>query len=254
MTTHQAPFTALASVYDAIMSEIEYEGWAEFVLSFLRSEGYTPDNVLDLACGTGNSTRPFVEAGLKVTGLDLSRDMLGVAQRKLPEVTFVQGSLTDFQLPEKFDLITCMFDSINNLLTHEDMLACLIQVKKHLSEDGWFVADVNTRAGLRDLWEGGEIEGVVQAEDGQDVHYHWSHHYDEARELGMIQAFFRMEDGSEFIEQHTERGYDPQELGELLEKAGFQDITVCEYPDYAEPEEDTPRVWVFARLKKVQRG
>ncbi|GEM46968.1 class I SAM-dependent DNA methyltransferase [Deinococcus cellulosilyticus] len=254
MTTHQAPFTALASVYDAIMGEIEYDGWAEFTLTFLRSEGFTPRNVLDLACGTGNSTRPFVEAGLQVTGLDLSRDMLTVAQKKLPDVTFVQGSLTDFQVPGQFDLITCMFDSINNLLTHEDMLACMERVRGHLTDDGWFVADVNTRIGLRDLWEGGVIEGVVPAEDGQDVHYHWSHHYDEERELGMIQAFFRMEDGSEFIEQHTERGYDPRELGELLEKAGFRDITICEYPDYAAPDEDTPRVWLFARVKEATRG
>ena len=88
-----APFTALARVYDAIMADIEYDAWAEFILSYAADTGPKPHTALDLACGTGNLTRELQSAGLKVTGLDASAEMLHVATERLPEVTFAAGDL-----------------------------------------------------------------------------------------------------------------------------------------------------------------
>ena len=64
------PFSLLASVYDTIMAEVEYEEWAAFILELVDARGYQGGPLLDLGCGTGNSTAPISERGLDVTGVD----------------------------------------------------------------------------------------------------------------------------------------------------------------------------------------
>lgn len=244
------PFTALAAVYDAIMADVEYDHWADFILTYARDGELVPQRALDLACGTGGMTRELLRAGLEVVGLDGSAEMLGVARERLPDVRFEQGDLRDFELGEHFDLITCVFDSLNNLLSPADLGKALERMHAHLRAGGLATFDLNTRLGVRELWEGDAIEGLVQTPAGEEVHYHWSHHYDAAEELGIVQAFCRLmnADGSaqEFVETHRERGYDPDEVAPLLEKAGFQRWEIVEYPDYGPTDERTPRIWVFA--------
>ncbi len=240
------------------MSDIEYGAWADFVLEYLGSEGVPTESVLDLACGTGASSRPFAERGLRVTGLDRSQDMLAVARRALPGVRFVEGDLTTFDLGETFDLVTCLFDSLNNLTEPRDLLAALTRARAHLRPGGVLAFDVNTRLGVRDLWEEGAIEGVAPLPGGGEVHYRWSHRYDAARAVGVVEARCRLTGDDvqeeEFVEVHEERGYDPQDLEPLLSGAGFGQWLVCEFPDYAPPPPDAARVWVFAHNAAPGRG
>ncbi|MFC4452616.1 class I SAM-dependent DNA methyltransferase [Deinococcus sonorensis] len=247
------PFSALATVYDAIMADIEYDDWADFVLNYARDQQVPVTRVLDLACGTGAMTAEFDRRGLNVTGLDGSAEMLAVARARLPQLGFVQADLRDFELGMRFDLITCVFDSLNNLTEPADLGRALARMRAHLKPGGLLAFDVNTRLGVRELWDGEAIEGVAPLAEGREVHYHWSHHYDAASELGTVQAFCRVVDDSgeaqEFVELHTERGYDPSDLAPLLEAAGFASWEALEYPDYAEPWPETPRIWVFARAE-----
>ncbi|MBZ9715998.1 class I SAM-dependent DNA methyltransferase [Deinococcus multiflagellatus] len=248
----QPPFTALAAVYDAIMADVEYDHWADFVLTYARDGGLnTTGRALDLACGTGGFTHELQQAGWQVTGLDASRDMLAEARRRLPDLTFVPGDLRTFNLGQTFDLVTCVFDSLNNLLTPADLGAALRRARAHLRPGGLLAFDVNTRLGVQDLWDGGAIEGLAPLPGGGEVHYHWSHHFDDEAGLGVVQALCRVE-GEEFIEVHQERGYDPADLEPLLAGAGFERWDIVEYPDYAPPTPETPRVWVFAWAPEAQ--
>lgn len=245
------PFTALAAVYDAIMADVEYDHWADFVLTYAHDGGLEVETALDLACGTGGFTRELHRAGLRVHGLDGSPEMLEVARERLPgDVSLSVGDLRTFDLAQRFDLVTCVFDSLNNLLTPGELGAALEQARAHLGPGGLLACDVNTRLGVRELWEGGQVEGLAQTPEGREVHYHWSHHYDPGEDLGVVQAFCRVQDGGggldEFVEEHCERGYDPADLEPLLREAGFARWEIVEYPDYASPTPDTPRVWVFA--------
>jgi SAM-dependent methyltransferase len=242
------PFSALAGVYDAIMADIEYADWAEFILDYARDAGLTPGSALDLACGTGALTAELAARGLAVTGLDFSAEMLAVAHARLPALNFVQADLRDFELGEKYDLISCVFDSLNNLTRPADLRLALERMAAHLNPGGLLAFDVNTRTGVRELWEGEVMEGLAPMEGGREVHYHWSHHYDAATGLGTVQAICRIED-EEFIELHTERGYDVADLEPMLHSAGFASWDCCEYPDYADPLPDSPRIWVFARAR-----
>ncbi|TDE86977.1 class I SAM-dependent methyltransferase [Deinococcus sp. S9] len=250
------PFTALAAVYDAIMADVEYGHWADFVLTYANDGGLEVRSALDLACGTGGFTLELWRAGFRVHGVDGSLEMLEVARERLPaEVTLSLGDLRTFELPDplrgnSFDLVTCVFDSLNNLLTPADLGAALARARAQLRSGGLLACDLNTRLGVRELWEENAIEGLAATPEGREVHYHWTHHYDPEGDVGIVQAFCRIEDSQgdlqEFVEEHRERGYDPADLEPLLRRAGFARWEIVEYPDYAPPTPETPRIWVFA--------
>lgn len=235
------PYTALAGVYDTIMAEVEYSEWAGFILLLARERGYRGGAVLDLGCGTGNASAPLVELGLEVHGVDASAAMLQVARTKLPNAPLTRAGFTDFELPERFELVISVFDSLNNLLSEDAFAAMAARVKAHLVRGGLFVFDVNTPTGLRDLWEGGKAEGWAD-----DVYYRWTHTYDEATGLAQVEAFCQSDDGC-FTEVHTERGYDVTTVTRLLAGAGFETVECLLYPDGEPATDEADRIWVVAR-------
>ena len=105
--------------------------------------------ILELACGTGRITLLLAQAGYNITGIELSPEMLEIAQeklRQLPEdvqsqVSLNSGDMTNFQLDQKFAMVIIPW-SFKLLLTTDDQLACLNQVRKHLDEDGVFILDL----------------------------------------------------------------------------------------------------------------
>ena len=105
--------------------------------------------ILELACGTGRITLMLAQAGYEITGVELSPEMLEIAQeklRQLPEdvqskVSLNQGDITNFQLDKKFAMVIIPW-SFKFLLTTEDQLACLRQVREHLTDDGVFILDL----------------------------------------------------------------------------------------------------------------
>lgn len=235
------PFSLLATVYDDIMSDIEYEAWVDFIVELIEARGWSGDSALDIGCGTGNATLPMFAKGITVVGLDASEDMLSLAKEKLPPVKFIQADFTAFQLDTSFALVYSVFDSLNNLLDPKDFLKMACCVYKHLEKDGFFVFDANTTEGLKFLWQSGRAEGYVN-----DVHYCWDHYFDEATGLAKVEAYCE-KDGKAFTEVHYERAYDAPELIALLKEAGFKAIEALSYPEGEQAAENEDRIWMLAQ-------
>jgi ubiquinone/menaquinone biosynthesis C-methylase UbiE len=73
------------------------------IASFGLRRGAT---ILDVGCGTGVASEPFVANGFPVTGIDSSDAMLAVAQQRLPSATFVKGEAEALPFPnERFDVV-----------------------------------------------------------------------------------------------------------------------------------------------------
>src|SRR5690554_6575770 len=143
-----APYTVFARVYDQVMADIEYGEWAEFILTEAARRGFSGGPVLDLACGTGNSAEPLLRRGYRVTGVDRSAEMLTVARERHREGVWLQGEFTSFSLGQKFELVQCVFDALNNLLDPADFVQTARQVFSHLEPGGLFMFDINTSYGL----------------------------------------------------------------------------------------------------------
>jgi SAM-dependent methyltransferase len=114
---------------------------------------------LDLACGSGRIGIGLARLGYTVDGLDLSPDMLALADQNLssePEavkqrVSFALGDMTDFSLPHRYDLIVIGVTSISLLLTEQERMNLFTAVRKHLLPSGKLIFDFLNLEG--DLWK-----------------------------------------------------------------------------------------------------
>jgi SAM-dependent methyltransferase len=248
------PFSNLARVYDAIFDDVEYDDWCAFTLETIQALGWrhfgAGTSVLDLACGTGSSTLPYSERGFEIVGVDMSADMLEVAREKLPGVEFIQQNFLELNLESRFDLIICVFDSLNNLLESSDLEQTFARVLSHLKPGGVFAFDCNTPLGVAELWDDDRFEGEIVRDEGS-ARFLWTHRTLESG-LGEVTARCWIMDAhgkleQEFEEVHLERGYDRAELESMLKRVGLTDLHFCEYPDGAEVNDTSPRLWGFVR-------
>ncbi len=117
---------------------------------FLSCAGRPGMRILELGCGTGRISIPLARAGQHVTALDLSQAMLARLREKLAaepgavqeHMVTVQGSMAEFDLAERFDLILIPFRAFQHLLTTAEQRSCLACIRRHLAEDGRLVLDL----------------------------------------------------------------------------------------------------------------
>lgn len=87
----------------------------------------------------------------ELTGIDRSPEMLAIARRKVPGARLVEADITAFDLGERFDLVICVFDTLNHITSFDGWRALFNRAHMHLEPSGVFIFDVNTRAKLRGL-------------------------------------------------------------------------------------------------------
>jgi SAM-dependent methyltransferase len=125
---------------------------AERVLGWI--DRFIPEahSLLELGCGTGSilARLPTIRS---LTGIDTSPSMLEIASAKVPGAHLVEGDMRTFRLERRFDVVICVFDSLNHLLKFDEWEATFARVRDHLVEDGLFIFDVNTIGELRRLGE-----------------------------------------------------------------------------------------------------
>ena len=190
----------------------------------LERHGFAGQSVLDLACGTGTMALALAEKGWRVLGLDASAAMLAQARRKAREaetkVEFIQGDMRDFALPEPVDLVTCFYDSLNYLLTLDDLDKAFRCVAAALKPGGLFVFDMNTPWGLAQV---AEENSYLYEDDEATVEVRSSYDERTRRATATIAGSIRR-DGlrEEFVEVHTEQGYSEEEIAAALRKTGFR--------------------------------
>jgi SAM-dependent methyltransferase len=132
----------IAEWYDDWLKDLtrDRDYYSEFFSGF---EG----QVLELACGTGRLLIPIAESGVTIHGLDSSQDMLEVLQRKATSLN-IKGIelhnqlMENFSLPTKYDAIFIASGSFQLLTSSESAFNSLECVRDHLSDNGFFLADI----------------------------------------------------------------------------------------------------------------
>src|SRR3954453_8740469 len=148
-------YDAFARAYDAYTADYAYDKWVATILDIAGDLGWRGRDALDAACGTGNSTLPLIARGLDVSACDLSPGMVAAARRKLPDARRVGvADMRGLDLPDRFDLVTCLDDGVNYLLAEEELRAGLAGMARSLGPGGLLVFDVNTLGTLRAAFSG----------------------------------------------------------------------------------------------------
>ncbi len=141
-------YTKFAAFYDEIMGDRspDIDLVRNYIVRFLP----TATSLLELGCGTGALLAGLADQ-LTVTGVDQSPEMLALAAQNVPAATLVPGDITKFSLGTRFDVVICMFDTLNHVASFEGWLEVFDRVREHLVEGGLFIFDVNTIGRLRAL-------------------------------------------------------------------------------------------------------
>jgi ubiquinone/menaquinone biosynthesis C-methylase UbiE len=140
-------FSKTARYYDKIYGQKDYQAEADRLHAIIQQElGSQGKRLLDVACGTGGHIQPL-KAHYQVSGLDLEPGLLEIARQRHPEVTFYQGDMVDFDLDQRFDVLTCLFSAIGYVRTPENLDRALRSMARHLVPGGlllvepWFTPD-----------------------------------------------------------------------------------------------------------------
>lgn len=160
---HRGPvpeYERLARFYDAVMDDPDPR--AARVLEFVHRHQPHASSLLELACGTGSILARLTEVP-SLTGLDRSPEMLAIAAQKVPGARLIEGDMASFSLDERFDVVVCVFDSLNHLLTFDAWLSVFEAAHDHLVDGGLLIFDVNTVGELRRL--GNEQPWVYDFDD-----------------------------------------------------------------------------------------
>jgi SAM-dependent methyltransferase len=130
-------FRIFAEYYDRIyLKRNDYRVESEFIENIVKQFERKPSRtLLDVGCGTGEHLK-YLSSTFHCKGVDISREMIRIAKAKVAGAEFKVANMIDFNLEEKFDVITCLFSSIGYVQTFENLVKTLGNFHKHLSAEG----------------------------------------------------------------------------------------------------------------------
>lgn len=99
---------------------------------------------LELAIGTGRVAVPLAARGVPVVGIELSQPMVDQLRTKAEEsqIPVVLGDMADARADGEFTLVYLVYNTISNLLTQAEQVACFRNAARHLSAGGRFVVEL----------------------------------------------------------------------------------------------------------------
>lgn len=181
--------------------------------------------LLDVACGEGSFAVEMAKKGWKVTGVDQSEEMLRLAHHRAnqikQDINFQQQDMRFIDYSNEFDMVTCWFDSLNYMITRNDLQSTLNNIARALKPDGWFLFDMNTTYALAVKWQKNRC--YVQQETPELLELHRTS-YDFEKQLACMKITWFVKVGEvweKYEEKHTERAFPLNVIEDCLEYAGL---------------------------------
>ena len=243
----------LAASYDRLTNDVDYEATVAFYEEILRREGLAPRTVVDLACGTGSVTEILARKGYRVTGVDMSEEMLTEAAMKTMDMEqppmYSCQLLQELRLPRGVDMAVCALDSLDYILDPADCKEAIRRAYKALNPGGIFIFDVNTPEKLR------AMDDQVFLDEDDDVYCVWRGEFDDETNICTYWMDLFQRQGKTWqrsYEEHREYAYSEQQLRGYLKDAGFTHIEVYADRVFEAPREGEQRIYLKARKGKIK--
>ncbi len=249
------PFQKYSNYYDAIYRDKDYKKEVDFLKQAITK--YSPikvEYILSLGCGTANHDILLAQDGYKIIGIDQSKEILEIAEKKVKEnnldIQFKLADIRDFELEEKSDFAMAMFNVIGYQIENEDIEKTLRNISRSLKENALFVFDCwYGPAVLKDR----PVDRVKAVnKKGKDFIRKTSQKLD--IEKSIININFKLfEEGKDIAvveEDHRMRFWYLAELSYFLEKSGFQLVKACNFLDLdSKISEDNWNIFIIAQNK-----
>lgn len=244
-------YTSFAQVYDLFMDNVPYEEWCEYIRDILHQYGIEDGLLLDLGCGTGKMCRIMSQYGYDLIGIDNSIEMLDIAREQNDAgILYLNQDMREFELYGTVRAVYCACDSVNYILSEEELTSVFRLVNNYLDPRGLFVFDFNPEYKYREL-----LAENTFAENREDGSFIWENYYDEEEEINEydLTLFIKDDHGKfeRFGETHFQKSYTLEAMRGLIEAAGMEYVAAYDAYSFDPVREDSERITIIAREKKV---
>ena len=212
-------YAKMAQYYDRIYSFKDYAAEAEKLIVWIETHKQSSGRrLLDVACGTGHHLE-FLSKSFNAEGLDLSPELLDLAQERNPGMTFHCADMRTFDLSSSYDVITCLFSSIGYMTTLQDLQKAVSNMAQHLVPGGvlliepWLTPDV---------WKSGSVHGMfIDDPDLKIARVNTSLTRGRLSVFDLHHLVGTPEKTFHFVEHHEMGLYTVDEMTEVFEHAGL---------------------------------
>ena len=240
-------YNYFAEVYDDLTQNVDYDARSKYLASFLNDAGIkTGSDIIDLACGTGSIAVRLADMGYRVTGIDLSPEMLSIADFKSAgKVSLINADMLNFSLSQPADACVCTLDSINHLSSINEVIKAFENVYNSIKDNGIFIFDVNT------VYK----HNFVLADntfvfDEEDYFLSWDNELIDDNKVRIIIDIFVKENNiyKRFSEEFVEAAYSVEDLKAAL-MPYFNVLGVYDDMTRKEPKSDSERIYFVCKRK-----
>ncbi|NUM55235.1 MAG: class I SAM-dependent methyltransferase [Candidatus Hydrogenedentes bacterium] len=229
-------FEGLARFYDPLMQHVNYDRWY-LIASAVARLLPRPFVHLDAACGTGVLLEKLRNDRWRSFGLDLSPAMLRAGRRGNGPARAVCADLRAIPVHGSLDYVTCLFDSVNFLLTEQDVYASIAQLAGALKPKGILYFDVVTERMVLD-----HFADQKWTEKTDRFSSTWSCSYDRKNQTAA--TTIRVNNGDAYT--LYERMYPLDLVYEAVERAGCQILGAHDAQTWKRPGRKSIRVDIIA--------
>lgn len=276
------PYTGFASVYDVFMDNVPYDEWADYIQKLLQKNKVENGLILELGCGTGSITRRLAGRGYDLIGIDYSEEMLQIAREKGEElgdkILYLCQDMREFELYGTVGAVISVCDSMNYILSEEELLQVFRLVNNYLDPQGVFIFDLDTEYAYKEILGDNTI-----AENREEGSFIWENTYYEDEMLNEInltlfipeQQEIDIENGNlirkdsvqgsdepdgngqsghnlyrKYEETHYRKAYSLNRMKDLIEEAGMEWVAMYDALTFKKPSKNSERVYIVAREKR----
>lgn len=244
--------TGFAEVYDILMDHISYEDWADYISDILKKEGIHSGLILELGCGTGKMTRQMVAKGYDMIGIDTSEEMLSIAkeysEEKQDGILYLCQDMRDFELYGTVSAVICVCDSMNYMLTEEDLIRVFRLVNNYLDPGGLFIFDMDTPYAYEEVM--GDTTFAMNREEGSFI---WENTFYPDEMINEVDLTLFVARGNGLYERleenHIRKTFSLDTLRRLIEESGLEWVAAYDELSEKEPNHKSERVYIVAREK-----
>ncbi len=240
------PYSYLANYYNEVMAHVDYVKWSMYITRIVQHYHKQIKTVTDLACGTGKLAINLENRGYKVTGVDGSEAMIERARR----FSLLRGKVMDFYIGDLRktppvsgqDLVICLYDSINYLMTENDLELFFSSVRLIIRDKGLLIFDCSTEQNSLD-----HFDGFVD-QDKVTGGFFIRRSYYEPEQRIQHNEFDIYPDGLDVMyhEHHRQMIWPIFTLLEIMEGHGFRLESVYDGLTFSPGDEESDRVHIVA--------